>query len=115
MHIQLLADDGFAHEERITLWRATHAEAVGQAETEASTYLDGLEFKYLAQSFHLFKPSDDAKEVFSLIRESEHQGARIVASAQRAWTSDDTTDVLWLEGSQPERGALPGSAWARSC
>jgi hypothetical protein len=63
VRIQLPADDGFAHEERITLWRATHAEAVGRAETEASTYLDGLEFKYLqlAQSFHLFKPPDDAK------------------------------------------------------
>jgi hypothetical protein len=55
------------------------------------------------------------KEVFPLVRESERQAARIVASAQQVWTSDDTTDVLWLEGPQPERGAFPGSAWARSC
>jgi hypothetical protein len=71
---RLPADDGFAYEERITLWRATsHEEAVERAETEASTYMDGLEFKYLklAQSFHLFEPPDDGKEVFSLIRESE--------------------------------------------
>ena len=67
-------DDGFAYEERLTLWRAQSSdEAIALAETEAAVYVVPLDATYigLAQSFHLFEPPDHGREVYSLIRESE--------------------------------------------
>jgi hypothetical protein len=67
-------DEGFAYEERLTLWQAASSdEAIALAEAEASEYIDNLGLTYLelAQSFHLFEPPASGKEVFSLIRESD--------------------------------------------
>lgn len=67
-------DEGFAYEERLTLWQAASSdEAIARAENEASEYIDNLGLTYLelAQSFQLFEPPANGKEVFSLIRESD--------------------------------------------
>ncbi len=102
---QLPADDGFAYEERITLWRATSAEdAVEQAEIEAFTYMDGMDFKYvkLAQSFHLFDPPDHGKEVFSSIRESElHQITTSALSSTRDMSFKATSSRTISGGAVP--------------
>ena len=62
------------YEERVTLWRAVSAqEAIGRAEREAEEYVAGTRDTYLglAQSFHLFEPPADGREVFSLMRVSD--------------------------------------------
>lgn len=59
------------YEERITLWRASSAEALRRAEEEAREYA-GEDNRYLglAQSFQLFEDPADGAEVYSLMRES---------------------------------------------
>jgi hypothetical protein len=67
-------DDGYAYEERITIWKATDFdEAIALAETEAAEYVTGMDMTYigLAQSFHLFGEPSVGQETFSLIRESD--------------------------------------------
>jgi hypothetical protein len=70
---QLPSEEGFAYEERVTLWQAKSSEeAIALAEVEATDYIEGIGLTYLelAQSFHLFEPPGSGKEVFSLTRES---------------------------------------------
>jgi hypothetical protein len=67
-------DGGFDYEERLTLWMASSdAQAIAFAEAEAAEYSSEGIFEYLgiAQSFWLFEPPEDGKEVFSLIRTSD--------------------------------------------
>lgn len=68
------AEEGYAYEERLTLWQAaSFDEAIALAEAEAAEYVVPIHAKYikLAQAFHLFEPPAHGREVESLIRGSD--------------------------------------------
>jgi hypothetical protein len=70
------ADDGFAYEERVTLWQAaSFDQAISLAEAEASEYAAHVQVKYvgLAQAYLLSDPDSpiSGAEVFSLVRDSD--------------------------------------------
>jgi hypothetical protein len=72
-HVTQNAD---SFEERITLWEAASAdEAIERAEKEAAEYVAMIgepeRLLDLFQSFELFEPPADGREVFSLIRDSD--------------------------------------------
>jgi hypothetical protein len=65
----------YLYEERITLWRASEIdEAIGFAESEASTYASepGSEYLGYCQAYALFdEVQANGVEVFSLLRDSD--------------------------------------------
>jgi hypothetical protein len=66
--------DGFAYEERVTLWRAGDIdEAIALAENEATEHAKDQKVEYtgMAQAYWLLVPPASGKPVFSLVRESE--------------------------------------------
>jgi len=70
------SDDGFAYEERLTLWQAeSFDQAISLAEAEAVEYAEHLQVKYvgLAQAYLLVDPDPPTSgaEVFSLVRDSD--------------------------------------------
>ena len=70
---QSQSEQGFAYEERVTLWRADSIdEAIALAETEATEYVKERTAEYtgLAQAYWLFGTPSNGSEVFSMVRES---------------------------------------------
>jgi len=70
------SDDGFAYEERVTLWQAeSFDQAISLAEAEASEYAAHVRVKHvgLAQAYLLGDPDPPTSgaEVFSLVRDSD--------------------------------------------
>jgi hypothetical protein len=67
-------EDGFAYEERVTLWQAKDIDdAIALAETEAIAYEKEMKAEYtgMAQAYWLFAPPKNGMEVFSLVRQSQ--------------------------------------------
>jgi hypothetical protein len=70
---QIPAADGFAYEERVTLWQAEDIDqAIALAEAEAARFADETQGEYtgLAQAYYLVGSPSSGMEVFSLIRQS---------------------------------------------
>lgn len=70
------SDDGFAYEERVTVWQAeSFDQAISLAEAEAAEYAEHFHLKYvgLAQAYLLVDPGPPTSgvEVFSLVRDSD--------------------------------------------
>jgi hypothetical protein len=68
------AGDGYAYEERVTLWQAEGIdEAIALAETEAAAHEEagGAEYTGMAQAYWLLTPPSSGSPVFCLVRESE--------------------------------------------
>ncbi len=71
---QTRSGDGFAYEERVTLWQSDGIdEAIAMAETEAGGHAEETKAEYtgMAQAYWLPAPPSTGTQVFSLVRESE--------------------------------------------
>jgi hypothetical protein len=95
---QTRSGDGFAYEERVTLWQSDSIdEAIAMAEAEAAAHAEETRAAYtgMAQAYWLPVPPSTGTQVFSLVRESELESDDYLdqffdtgREAQSRWTEE---------------------------
>jgi hypothetical protein len=95
---QTPSGDGFAYEERVTLWQSDGIdEAIAMAEFEAGRHAEETRAEYtgMAQAYWLPAPPASGTQVFSLVRESELESDDYLdqffdtgREAQSRWTAE---------------------------